>query len=78
MRTRLDAQLERRAAVGGQTRRGARKHVGVLTGQGGEVGGIAVGGRQRECRPVGGERDAADEQLRAVGERGADVGEAGT
>ena len=69
MCTRLDAQLERRQRV--------RKHVGILAGQRGELGGIAVVRGQRKCRTVGGERDLADEQPRAVGERRAGVGEAG-
>ena len=77
MRTRLDAQLEGRAPVRGQTRRRVRKHVGVLTSQRGEVRGVAGVDRQRERRPVGSEGDAADDKLRAVGERRAGVGKAG-
>ena len=74
MGARLDPQLERGAPIGGQARRRARKHVGILTGQGGEVRGVAVVGRQRESRPVGGEGNVADEQLRAIGERRTGVG----
>ena len=55
-------------------------HVGVLASQRGEVRGIADVNRQRERRAVGGEGDAADEELRAavrVGKRRAGVGLAG-
>ena len=42
----------------------------IFTSQSGGVRGIAAVHHQRERRPVGGEGDAADEQLRAVGEQG--------
>ena len=61
MRTRLDAQLGRRAAVRRQAGRRARKHVGILAAQRGKVGGIAVVRGQRKSRPVGGEPKTDDE-----------------
>ena len=53
VRIRLDAQLQRRAAVRRQAGQRVRKHVGILEG-------IAVVRRLRNRRPVGGERDLAD------------------
>ena len=77
MRTRLDAQLERRAAVRRQAGRRVSKQFGILAGQRGELGGIAVVRGQRKRRPVGGERDLADKQRCAVGERRAGISKAG-
>ena len=75
MRAGVDAELERRAAVRRQTRRGAGEDVAVVGGQRGEVWGVSVVRRQAEGGPVRSERDTPNEELRAVGERGAGVGE---
>ena len=70
MRPRLDAQLqvEHWATVQRQAWRRVREHVGIL-------GWVAVHW-QRTRWSVGGERDVADEQRRAVGECRAGVGKA--
>jgi hypothetical protein len=72
----INVQLKGRAAVRRETGRWASEDVAVLGGERGEVGGVAVVGRQAEGRTLCCEADAANEELSAVGERGAGVGEA--
>jgi hypothetical protein len=69
-------QLKGRAAVRGETWRRASEDVTILGGERGEVWGVAIVWRQAEGRTLCCEADTANEELSAVGERGAGVGEA--
>ena len=53
------------------------KHVAEFSGEGCKLRRVAPVGREREDRALNGESDAADEELGAVSERGAGIGEAG-
>ncbi len=70
VRTRLDAQLEVRAAVRREAGGRAPEHVPEFSGEGCKLRGVAPPvGREREDRALNGEGDAADEVLCAVSER---------
>jgi hypothetical protein len=66
VRASLDAELERRAAVGVQPGRWTCQDVGVLVGQRREVRGIPSVLRQGECRARRREVDVANQELSAV------------
>ena len=76
MLTSIDAELKGRPAVGGEAGWRAGQHVGVLTRQRGEIGGVAIVGREGKGRPLCCEGNAAHEEFRAVCERRAGLGEA--
>ena len=76
MGTRLDAQLEVRAAVRREARGRAAEHVAKLSGEGCKLGGVASVGREREGWTLDCEGDAANEELRAVGEGSAGISKA--
>jgi len=77
VKTHLDAQLEVGAAVRRKARGLTPKHVAEFSGEGCKLRRVTPVGREREDRALNGEGDAADEELCAVSERGACIGEAG-
>ncbi len=77
MRTSLDAQLKVGAAVRRKARWLTLKHVAEFSGEGCKLRRVAPVGREREDWALNGEGDAANEELGAVSERGACIGEAG-
>ncbi len=77
MRTRLDAQLEVGAAVRREAGGKTPKHVAEFSSNGCKLWRVAPVGREREVRALNREGDAADEELGAISERGACIGEAG-
>ena len=76
MLTRIDAELKGLPAVGGEAGRRACQHVGVLARQRSEIGRVAIVGREGKCGHLCCEGDAAHEELCAVCERRAGLGEA--
>ena len=76
MRAGLDAKLELWAAIRREAGGRAAEHVTILRRQRSELRGAASVGWEGECRPLGNEGNAADEQLRAISKRDAGVGEA--
>jgi hypothetical protein len=73
VRAGLNAQLELRATVGRKAGGRTAEHVAELGCQCSELGGIAGVGGERERWPLGGEGEAADEELSTVGKRGTGV-----
>ena len=76
MLTRIDVELKGRPAVGGEAGWRASKHVGVLTRQRGEIGRVAIVGREGKCLSLCCEGIAAHEEFCAVCESRAGLGEA--
>jgi hypothetical protein len=76
VRTRLDAQLKVLAAVWREAGGRASEHVAKFRCEGCELRGVTTIGRQREGWTLDGEGNAADEELRAIGERSTGISKA--